>query len=436
MPFKKHNISYTLYERSPDPSSSSPPQRTGYQIRLGAPALDAFRRCLTPNVKATICARFGRGSASAPILYGKSMGVFVDLTRLPSYPKSAPVNRVVLRDALAEEVDVVYGKAFVRYEVVSGENGGKERIKVFFEDWTEDVGDLLVAADGSGSKINVQAGLCNIITLTKIQSFLIKGPLTPETFTLLPPEIKRAPVAVPSGRNLLFASCYLPTPAADTTTSHNYDPTMASLMLSYVTPTSNLPTNFDTLTTAEISTFLKSLYADADPRLNVIISAIPHTDIYTFNPRTSRQPAANWRHDVATPDAPERGHPRVWFLGDAVHPMLPGRGMGGNQAMHDAGKMLEVLVAMLEGREEIDDEVARAAGERYEKEMMNRAFGWVKASRHGLGKDGELGALGFNGWGGWILTWIIWGVVSVVAGAGWVLGLVGWRVGEVLEEFE
>jgi 2-polyprenyl-6-methoxyphenol hydroxylase-like FAD-dependent oxidoreductase len=152
---KKHNISYTLYERSPDPSSSSPPQRTGYQIRLGAPALDAFRRCLTPNVKATICARFGRGSASAPILYGKSMGVFVDLTRLPSYPKSAPVNRVVLRDALAEEVDVVYGKAFVRYEVVSGENGGKERIKVFFEDWTEDVGDLLVAADGSGSKVGL-----------------------------------------------------------------------------------------------------------------------------------------------------------------------------------------------------------------------------------------------------------------------------------------
>lgn len=78
--------------------------------------------------------------------------MFVDLTRLPTYPKSAPVNRVVLRDALAEEVDVVYGKAFIRYEVVSGENGGK-RIKVFFEDGTEDVGDLLVAADGSGSKV-------------------------------------------------------------------------------------------------------------------------------------------------------------------------------------------------------------------------------------------------------------------------------------------
>lgn len=81
------------------------------------------------------------------------MDVFVDLTRLPTYPKSAPVNRVVLRDALAEEVDVVYGKAFIRYEVVSGEKGRKERIKVFFEDGTEDVGDLLVAADGSGSKV-------------------------------------------------------------------------------------------------------------------------------------------------------------------------------------------------------------------------------------------------------------------------------------------
>ncbi|KAI5845649.1 hypothetical protein DFP73DRAFT_578237 [Morchella snyderi] len=385
---KKHNISYTLYERSPDPSSSSSPQRTGYQIRLGAPALDAFRRCLTPNVKATICARFGRGSASAPILYSKGMDVLVDLTRLPTYPKSAPVNRVALRDALAEQVGVMYGKAFVRYEVVGGGNGGGERIKVFFEDGTEDMGDLLVAADGSGSKINVQAGLCNIITLTKIQSFLIKGPLTPETFALLPPEIKRAPVAVPSGRNLLFASCYLPTPATDTITTHNYDPTMASLMLSYAMPTSNLPTNFDSLTTAEISTFLKTLYADADPRLNTIISAVPHTDIYTFNPRTSRQPPASWRHDVASPDAPERGHPRVWFLGDAVHPMLPGRGMGGNQAMHDAGKMLEVLLALLERGEKIDDEAVRAAGEMYEKEMMKRAFGWVKAMM-GMGSLAE-----------------------------------------------
>lgn len=116
--------------------------------------------------------------------------------------------------------------------------------------------------------------------------------------------------------------------------------------------------------------------------------------------------------------------------------MLPGRGMGGNQAMHDAGRMLEVLVAMLEGGEEIDDEIVRAAGERYEKEMMKRAFGWVKASGHGLGEDGELGELGFNGWGGWIMTWIIWGVVNVMAGVGWVLGFVGWRIGEILEEFE
>lgn len=148
----KHSIECTLYERD---TADAP--RKGYQIRLGAPALHGFRECLSPEIKDAICAKFGRSGgavASAPVMYNTRMQLLVDLTKFPAYPKSAPIDRVVLRDALAEPVArqgrIVYGKVFVRYEVF-GE--GRQKVRAYFADGTTDEGDVLVAADGSSSKV-------------------------------------------------------------------------------------------------------------------------------------------------------------------------------------------------------------------------------------------------------------------------------------------
>lgn len=74
---------------------------------------------------------------------------------------------------------------------------------------------------------------------------------------------------------------------------------------------------------------------------------------------------------------PSRGHPRVWVLGNAVHPMLPNRGMGSNQAMLDTAMILPLLKQLQESAKTTGvvrkSDISKACAE-YEKEIIPRAF--------------------------------------------------------------
>lgn len=77
--------------------------REGYQIRLGAAALAGFRACLTKTQLDAVIKKFGRSGgmlSSAPILYDQHLTCQLNLTKFPAYTKSAPINRVVLRNFL------------------------------------------------------------------------------------------------------------------------------------------------------------------------------------------------------------------------------------------------------------------------------------------------------------------------------------------------
>lgn len=149
--------SVTVYERDA-PSSN----REGYQIRLGAPALVGMRACLSPQMKDHICAKFGRSGgvvSSAPILYDDKLNVLLDLTKFPAYTKSAPINRVVLREALAEPLRekgvIKYDCKYTGYEVLGDPSGdAKEVVHAKFEGGTVVECDVLIIANGSGSGVS------------------------------------------------------------------------------------------------------------------------------------------------------------------------------------------------------------------------------------------------------------------------------------------
>lgn len=47
------------------------------------------------------------------------------------------------------------------------------------------------------------------------------------------------------------------------------------------------------------------------------------SDLYVYQGRVSQRPSAKWRQNVQEKSAPEKGHPRVLMMGDAIHAMMP-----------------------------------------------------------------------------------------------------------------
>lgn len=139
----KHDIDVHVYGLLPSDS-----KREGYQIRFGAHALRGMRACLLTEELQRIVSNFGPANeqkSEAPIVTNRNFGpangqkseapnvtnrnfdTMVDLSKIPSYNKSAPISRVVLRDALAEPVaaagKLTYGAKFLRYDILNPGSG-------------------------------------------------------------------------------------------------------------------------------------------------------------------------------------------------------------------------------------------------------------------------------------------------------------------------
>jgi 2-polyprenyl-6-methoxyphenol hydroxylase-like FAD-dependent oxidoreductase len=162
-----HNdVDFVIYESDPENS-----QREGYQIRLGAPSITGFKACLHENQLAKLYPMFGRSGgmiSSAPVLYDDKLNLLLDLTKFPAYTKSAPINRVILRDFLAQPVatagKIEYGKRFIGYYTVK--TGPFTKIRATFDDGTEAECDLLISAEGTRSKVSMP-NLRPLIILTE-----------------------------------------------------------------------------------------------------------------------------------------------------------------------------------------------------------------------------------------------------------------------------
>ncbi|KAL1900669.1 hypothetical protein Sste5346_002394 [Sporothrix stenoceras] len=392
-----HNdVDFVIYE-SDDVDSRSNIKRDGYQIRLGAHAIHGFKACLTDDQQAALYRMFGRSGGvlpAAPILYDTNLRLLLDLTKFPAYTKSAPINRVVLRDYLQAPLvaaeRVRFGKKFVKYTVEEG--GGASAVRVHFADGTSDTCDLLISAEGSRSRINKQIGLDNIVQLHKRWGFLAKGSLPKAKLKALGPEVRKAPVAVIHDGIILFYSAYLPKgakdaaePAAknvDNDDAADFDEEMSSLFWSLMIPVEKCPD--DPLSMEDKVGFCIDMVKNWDPRFETMLRAIDNDDVYVFQPRASTNPGVDWRQksNAKSSSEPETGHGQVWLLGDAIHPMLPARGMGANQAMRDTADMLPQILALRDAAasEKLDKQTLSIAVNAYEGKMLPRAFHWVGMS--------------------------------------------------------
>ncbi|WXC58188.1 hypothetical protein SNK03_004086 [Fusarium graminearum] len=397
-----NQIDVSVFER--DEAGS---ERGGYQIRLGAYALAGFRACLTKDQFASLLPLFGKSGgvvSSAPCIFSPSdLKVLIDLSKAPLYEKSAPVARVRLRDFLQKPLQergvIEYGKKYVYYEVLKGKAPGQSNVRVHFDDGSHHDCDVLIAAEGSGSRVNKQIGLNNIITDAKPGhgGFLGKCHLSWPVLETLPHQlVEKGTIYTANSKAMIFSAVYLPesfTSKSPSSKHANGKPVKhgeeeASLFLGVSWTTGPESATLDQVKDKKGLMREKLIEAGFHPDCLKIVDAVDESAILTTPWRYANSDTpVDWRQRLLAKNEnksdPTIANSRVWLIGDSIHPMLPSRGMGANNAIHDTADALEPLLELARLKDShggvTDDQVKQQLAV-YEKSMIPRAFDWVKKS--------------------------------------------------------
>lgn len=371
-----------LYERD---SVAYDLERGGYQLRIGAAALHALQSVLGDEATQMLRQVWGLNAAKAPALVDpRTFKLGLDLGSVKLYPQSRPVLRTILRQVLLsqplKEERIHFDHQFERYELGEKSACG---VTLHFKDGKTTEADILIAADGSGSKINQQTGLNNKVKLKNWTLFQARGSISSETRNALPESLlKYGALLFLGGRRLSgYASVskkgdLLGTEEQSSKQSaKERDPYYLfwSVLLPAETGESILEKCGDDheLLLQQLMNYLRHdlQTGDALPKIFESTSDNLRTGLLT----SSFRPDFDWRQGKAA-------NARVILLGDAVHPMTPGRGMGANQALVDASKLVAALHCTDFSGDTPSDEELAAFVRPFDAEMYERAFKMVKAS--------------------------------------------------------
>ena len=373
---------------------------------MGQDGLTGLRTCLQDAEWNSVKSKLGRGSKSAPQICDRHFRQIFDLGSLISYPESMPIQRGRLRETLLVQPErrnmIRYSKLVTGYHVIA--EAPREQIRLQFEDGTEAVGDLVIAADGSKSVLNHLTGLRNRY-LTDVRCITARINVTrPDIVQSLPPTLQAGPVMFGLGaRSVCFSSLYLPVLDDPKSSYHKSSTLMWALAvgadfwketLGYDPEEEFRDGKIDPQDLFETALDLSDHWKS--PALKTVLTADPVASIGYGAFRSSSRPRPAWRTEARLRLGRGAGADRIWFMGDSIHAMtrnfircsasllLAGRGMGGNQALRDAGSLAQLLPMMIrESYGTVTDDIVQKHLIAYEEEMIPRGFKWVKASEEG-----------------------------------------------------
>lgn len=357
-------------------------ERGGYQLRIALTGLNALKSVSNEQTWSELQKMWGGDDATAPAMVNPDdFGICLDLARVKVYPKSRPIPRTGLRHALLQrplaEGRTHFSHVFERYELAAHDAGG---VTLHFEGRKPAHADLVIAADGSRSRVNEQVGLRNKVKLKGWALVQARGPITAQQCSTLPQSLRDSGSVVYLGGPALagFASVYnhreVLGPEVQETEDQQPDHT---LFWSVMIPASKGQPMLDGDNDPDRILPLLIDYVRNDLKMG---DALPHIyDMARDNLRTglatsSFKPTSDWRGSK-----PENS--RIILIGDAIHPMTPGRGMGANQALCDAGNLVKVLLdSELKDSAPRDEELSRIV-RGFDREMYSRAFVMVEKSQ-------------------------------------------------------
>ncbi|WP_163513650.1 FAD-dependent oxidoreductase [Fodinicola acaciae] len=359
----------------------------GYRVGISPDGSRALHDLLPPelfDIFVATCAR-------APIYFNQYTENWGELLSMgPEVADSAPapgdiaqdrsVSRMTLRQVLLTGLeDVVrFDKVFQRYE-----QNADGTVTACFEDGTSATGDVLVAADGSNSRVRQQYLPHARMFDTGLVGITGKTELNDRTRALLPEKVQRgvSMVFAPGGNSMIvhvmqFNWDLHGKPRDDIGGSDadllaswpglQWDNTRDYVMIGFGTAARTLPTNVMDLRGQQLKNLLIERTRRWHPHLRELLSLVDPGSCFPLNIRTTeRQP--QWPTSNVT------------LIGDAIHTMTPGRGVGANTALRDARLLCRKLVAVRDGQLSLLDGI-RA----YETKMIDYAFDAVEKSLSGM----------------------------------------------------
>ncbi|KAF8508894.1 hypothetical protein JB92DRAFT_2950268 [Gautieria morchelliformis] len=396
-------------------------ERGGYQIRLTLDGISALEECLDDVTYAELKSRYGTGVAEAPTLMNpRTAEPLLRLSSFRFYAKARAMSRQVLRAYLLRNViaanAIQFAKQVVAFDIVHTNDG--ECVKVFFDDGSHEVGDVLIAADGSKSIICDQVGLDNRTSVHGGYHLTSRGPVDDMVLAKLPKVLQEdGAVGFFGSGTFGFISIYRSEDPGDIATiadrPYYHDPHIfwAVSFPGHAAPRFNTSHPFELKAAqrdhAKELMRSKGLHPTLIDILNI---GSVGTVRLTSEMHTSSQPPYNWRATAQKRFGKNGGHPRVFLIGDSMHPMTPGRGMGANQALRDAAALLPSLISLARSAQLADPEemsnLVEIVNTRFEMEMFPRAFGWVNASNRSAEMD-------VTTWQGKAIIYLLWILMSL-----------------------
>ena len=331
----------------------------GYRIGLGGPGWDALLACLPERLHPLLHASSGELSGPGRLVDHQlcELGLDEDEPLARSF-EATVVDRHVLRHLLLAGLgDVLrFGAPFV--SCVEGAAG----VEAVFADGTRERGDVLVGADGIHSAVRRQlVGPVERVG-TGVRGVIGRTPLTPRFAALVP---GRGTMVTGPGLDMFLGKMPFRRPPHEAAAALAPDVRLPATS-SYVRWVMLIPPENGTTVEEDdgraAAGLVGELIREWHPDLRALI-AEADADNSILGEMVYVPPVPSW----------SRG--RVTLLGDAVHPMLPSGGMGGNTAFRDAALLVERLTGSA-------DPVAALAA--YEEEMFAYSRPLVLASRAAL----------------------------------------------------
>jgi 2-polyprenyl-6-methoxyphenol hydroxylase-like FAD-dependent oxidoreductase len=362
---RRAGIDVRVFEKEPTRMHG----RLGHRVGISPAGSYAMQQTLPPEVFDLFVATCARSPKYFNIVTEQldevlSVGDIGD-SEVDPVDSEKSVSRMTLRQVLLTGLEDIteFGKQFVRYE-----ENADGTVTAFFGDGSSETGDVLVGADGARSKLRKQRLPQARMEQTGILSIGARVPSTAEARALVSEKVLRGVTLAmaPKGMGAIIhvmdfkwdANGIKPrTAVADADiirrwAGKQYDDSQDYMLWAIWAARRWFPEDPEKLSQEELRRLALQMTKGWSPRFRKLIELSELQTINSINIRTS-VPLEPWESSAVT------------LLGDAVHTMTPGRGVGANTALEDAALLCKRLVEVHDGKRDLLEAIHS-----YESDML------------------------------------------------------------------